>query len=144
MVSQIIALFCCGSFFGAALYISLAQHPATLAAGDSVGGRFFPPMYKRAAPLQIVLALIGFIAALIAWYFSEILLWLIGAIFLISVIPITLIFIKPINDILLAADNNPESEKTQQLLKRWGPKHWWRTIVSGLAFILYLIAAVNS
>ena len=42
MILQVIALFCCGSFFGAALYIALAQHPATLEAGVSVGGRFFP------------------------------------------------------------------------------------------------------
>ena len=27
---ELIALFSCGTFFGAAFYISLAQHPATL------------------------------------------------------------------------------------------------------------------
>lgn len=65
---QIIALFCCSTFFGAALYISLAQHPAILEAGTSVWRRFFPPMYKRAAPLQIALALVGFIAGLVLWH----------------------------------------------------------------------------
>lgn len=142
MIIQIIALFCCGTFFGAAVYISLAQHPATLEAGVTVGGRFFPPMYNRAAPMQIVLALVGFVAGGLAWYNSENFWWLVGGVFLISVVPITLVFIKPINDVLLKPDNDPESEDTQKLLLKWGPKHWIRTVVSGIAFLLYLYAAV--
>lgn len=142
MLVNILAIFCCGTFFGAALYISLVQHPAALEAGVSVGGRFFAPMYKRAAPLQIALAVIGFISGMVAWYIHASLLWLLGAVFLVSVIPITLIFIKPINDVLLNKDNDPDSDNTQTLLAKWGPKHWWRTIVSGIAFLLYLIATV--
>lgn len=142
MIIEIIALFCCGTFFGAAVYISLAQHPAAIEAGVTVGGRFFPPMYKRAAPMQIVLALIGFAAGVLAWYYSGGYLWLVGGLFLISVVPITLVFIKPINDVLLNPENDPESRDTQQLLVKWGPKHWNRTVVSGIAFLLYLFAAV--
>ncbi|MCJ8321789.1 MAG: DUF1772 domain-containing protein [Colwellia sp.] len=144
MIIQIVALFCCGTFYGAALFISLAQHPATLAAGVSVGGRFFPPMYKRAAPLQIVLALTGFIAGVLAWFNDMGLLWLVGSLLLISVVPITLILIKPINDLLLAPENDPESEITQDLLSRWGTKHWLRTIISGVAFLVYLFSAIGS
>ncbi len=143
MIIQIIALFSCGTFFGAAFYISLAQHPATLDAGVAIGGRFFPPMYKRAAPIQIISALVGFISAMIIWYQSMDILWLIGALLLFSVIPITLIFIKPINDVLLNQDNDPDSVETEKLLKQWGSKHWWRTIVSGTSFILYLVAALS-
>ncbi|WP_180140604.1 DUF1772 domain-containing protein [Desulfoluna butyratoxydans] len=144
MIIQIIALFCCGTFFGAAFYISIAQHPATLEAGVSVGGRFFPPMYKRAAPLQITLAVAGFISGVVVWFNGMSLLWLIGALFLISVVPITLIVIKPINDVLLNSDNDPDSENTQGLLSSWGPKHWLRTIASGVAFLLYLFAVVGN
>ncbi|MDA7722943.1 DUF1772 domain-containing protein [Pseudomonadales bacterium] len=90
MILEVIALFSSGTFFGAALYISLAQHPAALEADTSIGGRFFPPMYKRAAPLQIALAVAGTIAGLVAWYLSGSMLWLIGALLLASVIPITL------------------------------------------------------
>ena len=143
MILEVIALFSSGTFFGAALYISLAQHPAALEAGTSIGGRFFPPMYKRAAPLQIALAVVGTIAGLVAWYLSGSMLWLIGALLLASVIPITLIFIKPINDVLLDPANDPESEQTQTLLEQWGPKHWWRTIVSGAAFLFYLVVALD-
>ena len=67
-----------------------------------------------------------------------------GALLLISVVPITLIAIKPINDILLAPDNDPDSLETGALLQRWGPKHWLRTVVSGISFLLYLIAVVGA
>lgn len=144
MIIELVGIFCCGTFFGAAVYISIAQHPAALKAGVSVGGRFFPPMYNLAAPMQIALAVIGFLAGLVVWYASSDILWLIGSLLLISVIPITLIIIKPVNDILLNPDNDPDSPETEALLKRWGPKHWLRTIVSGAAFILYLIAALNT
>jgi uncharacterized membrane protein len=142
ILTQIIALFCCGTFFGAALYISLAQHPAAIEAGVAVGGRFFSPMYKRAAPMQIGLALAGFITGLLAWYSNGDYLWLVGAVSLVSVIPITLVFIKPINDVLLNPENDPESEDTEKLLLQWGPRHWMRTVVSGTAFLFYLCAAV--
>ena len=142
MIFELIALFACGAFFGAALYISLVQHPAALEAGVSVGGRFFPPMYKRAAPLQIALAVVGFAGGLAAGVFNSSLLWFVGALSLISVVPLTLLFIKPINDVLLNPANNPESEETKNLLEKWGTKHWWRTLVSGASFLLYLLAAV--
>ena len=144
MILQIIALFSCGTFFGAALYISIAQNPALLEAGVTAGEQFFPPMYKRAAPMQVILALAGFISAMIVWYQSMNAFWLFGALLLFSVIPITLIFIKPVNDVLLSAGNNPDSADTERLLKTWGTKHWWRTTVSGIAFMLYLVAILNS
>ena len=142
MIFEIIAILCCGVFFGAALYISVAQHPATLEVGVTFGGRFFPPMYNRAAPIQIATAVVGFLAGLGAWYFGSEIAWLIGAILLVSVIPITLIIIKPVNDILLAPGNDPDSPETEALLESWGPRHWLRTIVSGAAFVLYLVAAL--
>ena len=141
---ETIALFSCGTFYGAALYITLAQHPAALEAGVAVGGRFFPPMYKRAAPMQIVLALTGFLAGIAAWLMGLGVLWLVGAALLISVVPITLYLIKPINDKLLAPDNYPESAATQELLIQWGPQHGLRTVASGLAFLVYLYATVSA
>jgi len=137
MILELIALFSCGTFFGAAVYISLAQHPATLESGVAVGGRFFPPMYKRAAPMQVILAVAGVMAGIVLGYLNSELLWYVGALLLFSVIPITLIVIKPINDILLSPENDPDSAETQALLKRWGPKHWWRSLTSGFAFVVY-------
>jgi len=48
---EFIALGCAGLFAGAAVYISLVQHPATATLGTLVAVAFFVPMYSRAAPL---------------------------------------------------------------------------------------------
>lgn len=143
MILEIIALFSCGTFFGAAIYISLAQHPAVLEAGGTVGGQFFPPMYKRAASIQVPLALFGFVSGGILGYQSSEILWLAGALLLLSVIPITLVFIKPVNDILLSSETLADLTEIESLLILWGKKHWWRSIVSGASFLLYLYVAVN-
>ena len=143
MILEIIAILGCGTFFGAAIYISLAQHPAMLEAGPAIGGRFFPPMYNRAANMQVACAVVGFLTGLICWYQSANLLWLLGALLLISVVPITYILIKPINDILLSPDLDPDSPDVEGLLVRWGPKHWLRSLVSGAAFVVYLYVGLS-
>ncbi len=139
-IASLVAIFCAGTFFGAALYISIAQHPATLEAGPNVGGRFFPPMYRRAAPMQIFLTIIGTVAGAVAWTLGGNSMWLVGALFLVSVIPITLLIIKPINDRLLDPSHNPDEPDTERLLRQWGPRHWIRSTVSCIAFILFLVA----
>jgi uncharacterized membrane protein len=133
-----LAIFGCGTFFGASAYISLVQHPASIEAGGSVAGRLFAPMYRRAAVMQIALAVVGSAAGLAVWILSGGVLWLVGALLLISVVPITRLFIKPINDVLLSPTNDPETLVTQVLLKRWGSKHWIRTAVSGAALLISL------
>ncbi len=140
LLLEIAATFCAGVFFGAAVYISIAQHPAVLEAGAHVGKRFFGPMYRRAAPMQIVLAVGGSLAGIARWSMGNGLMWIVGSLCLLSVIPITLVVIKPINDVLLNADSTPHESDTGALLKKWGPKHGWRSIVSGVAFVLFLLA----
>lgn len=73
------ALFFCGAFFGAAVYISMAQHPATMTAGIAFASQFFPPMYDLASRLQIALAVGGTLAGAILWYQTQDSLWALGA-----------------------------------------------------------------
>ena len=138
-VLELIATFCTGVFFGAAIYISIVQHPAVMKAGPGVGGRFFPPMYRRAAPMQISLAVVGTLSGFAVFGVGGNILWAIGSLFLVSVIPITLVVIKPINDVLLDESREPDASDTERLLRQWGLRHWWRSIVSGIAFILFLL-----
>ena len=101
ILNEFLAIFFCGTFFGVAIYISIAQHPATMKAGIPVAEIFFPPMYRLAAPMQIVSALGGTVTGLVQWFFGGGALWLVGALFLFFVIPFTVLFLKPINDQLL-------------------------------------------
>jgi hypothetical protein len=133
-----VACLCAGVFFGAAAYISLVQHPAALEAGSDVAVRFFPPMYRRAAPMQAGLAVLGTVAGLLRWLVAGGGGWFFGALFLGSVVPLTLAVIKPINDELLTPDRASDPTYDMDLLVRWGQLHWLRTIASGIAFLSFL------
>jgi len=141
---EFFAIFLCGTFFGAAVYISIAQHPACMKAGVPVAAKFFPPMYNLAAPLQIALAVGGTVAGLIQWYLVSDALWAIGAALLVFVMPFTLIVLKPINDQLLDPNTERSNSETESLLNQWAPRHWVRSIASGMSFIVYLWASVSS
>ena len=136
-VTRLLATFCCGVFFGAALYISLVQHPAALETGNEFAARFFGPMYRRAAGLQASLALVGCASAIWGWLSGAGALWLAVAVVIGSVIPFTLMVIKPVNDALL--QNRNAASEIAALLTRRGYLHWARTVASGLAFLLYLV-----
>lgn len=136
-VTTLLATLCCGVFFGAALYISLVQHPAALETGNEFATRFFGPMYRRAARLQASLALVGCASAVLAWLSGAGALWLAAAVVIGSVIPFTLIVIKPVNDALLR--NRDAASEVATLLTRWSYLHWARTGASGLAFLLCLV-----
>ncbi len=138
------ALFFCGTFFGAAVYISIAQHPAAMRAGVPVAAKFFPPMYSLAAPMQIVSAVAGTLAGLVQLYLSGNTLWAIGAALLVFVIPFTLIVLKPINDQLLDPNTERSDPQTEELLNQWAPRHRVRSIASGLSFAVYLWASVSA
>ncbi len=144
ILTEFLALFLCGTFFGAAVYISIAQHPASMKAGVSVAAKFFPPMYGLAAPMQIVSALGGTLGGLVQWYLTDNVLWAIGAAFLIFVIPFTLVVLKPINDQLLDSEAQRTESETEKLLNLWAPRHLVRSIASGLSFAIYLWASIAS
>lgn len=82
MFFSFLATQCAGVFFGAAVYISVGQHPAALAADGVVPARLFTPMYRRAAPMQATLAVIGGISGLITWVIGFAWGWLVGGIVL--------------------------------------------------------------
>jgi len=139
-VSELLAVFCCGVFFGAALYITLVQHPAALQVGSSFAGAFFGPMYRRAAPMQVALALVGSLTGLWTWWQGAGSAWLAGALLLFSVVPFTLLRMSSVNQLLLAHAAGREDSETDALLRRWGSLHAARTVLSGLSFVVFLWA----
>jgi len=132
-----LATLSCAVFFGAALYISLVQHPAALEAGDEIYLRYFPAMYRRAAVMQAGAAVLGSLAGIVAWRTAGTRLWLAAAILLGSAVPLTLLVIKPVNDVLMSQDAS-RSADVGALFARWGRLHLVRTIASGTALLCCL------
>jgi hypothetical protein len=100
-LSESLALLSSGLFAGAALYISLVEHPARMLCGTTIAVTQFAPSYKRATVMQASLAAFGTLAAIIAWLQGAPAPWLVGGLLLGAVIPFTLMVILPTNKHLL-------------------------------------------
>ena len=66
-LAKFLTTLSCGLFAGAAIYISLVEHPARLECGTELATTEFGPSYRRAAVMQTSLAAIGFVCAIWAW-----------------------------------------------------------------------------
>jgi uncharacterized membrane protein len=131
---ELIATVAAGLWAGISIYIAWVEHPSVLKVGVGVATEYFRVMSKRTAPLMMVLAAIGGIAAIVAWYQASELLWLFGGALLLFMFPFTAIFIVPTNLRLLKVE--PESGEAAQLHERWSRMHWIRTILGVPPFLL--------
>ena len=135
---QFLATYACSIFSGAALYVSLVEHPARMSCGVVLAITEWVPSYKRAAIMQASLAILGSVFAFLAWNFGANILWLIGGFIFILVVPYTLIVMMPTNKGLLSPDLDKSAESTYQLLKKWNRLHLVRVLLSSIALIIFL------
>jgi uncharacterized membrane protein len=140
---QIVATLGTGLFCGAALYITLVEHPARMECGTALAVAEFGPSYRRATVMQASLAAISFVTAISAWLTSSKSLWLAGGIFIVAVIPFTLVIILPTNNRLLDPSLDRSSDLALQLLSRWERLHAVRTALSLISFVVFLFALGN-
>jgi uncharacterized membrane protein len=93
--------------------------------------------------MQAPLAVIGSLAALASWWFDRGLTWLIGGLLLLLIIPFTLIVMWPTNKRLESQELDLRSEEAGWLLRRWGRLHAVRSILSVLAFAIFLFLLLS-
>lgn len=134
MAFEFFATVCAGLFAGAAMYISLVEHPARLECGTEIATMVFGPSYRRATWMQASLAAIGLLAAIAAWSQGRGPVVLVGGMLLGAVIPFTLVVLLPTNKRLLDPSLDPASPAARALLERWGRLHAVRTLASAIAF----------
>jgi hypothetical protein len=144
VVPEIVATFASGIFAGAAVYINFVEQPARLSCGVELAVTEWRPSYKRGTVMQAPLAAIGSLAALLSWWFERRLAWLIGGLLLLLIIPFTLLVILPTNKRLENQDLDLRSEEAGRLLRRWGRLHAVRSILSVLAFVIFLFLLPGS
>ena len=139
MWALIVTAICAGLFAGAAIYINAVEHPARMSCGNDVALREFAPSYRRATVMQASLAVIGCLAGLwSAWVLGD--AWVgFGALLLGAVVPFTLVVILPTNKQLLEPSLDPSDTRTTELLTRWGSLHAVRSVLSSIAFVIYLV-----
>jgi hypothetical protein len=136
MFAEILSFIFTGLFAGAALYVSLVEHPARMSNTLDVALAEFRPSYKRAAVMQVILAVVGAAGAIGAYFLGRGVSTLVAGIVLAIVIPFTFIVIMPINRQLLDETRRAQTPDTQELLEKWGRLHNVRTIASLLALVI--------
>lgn len=136
MAFELIALLCTGLFAGAAIYVSLAEHPARVACGTAVAVAQFRPSYRRAALMQATLAAAGCLAAIGAWAAGRGVVALVGGLLLGAAIPFTLSAIMSTTTRLMDPALDASSPEAAALLARWGRLHAFRSAAGALALAL--------
>ncbi len=142
MIPKMVATLASGIFFGAALYVNVVEQPARISCGMPLAVTEWRPSYKRGTLMQAPLALLGSVSAFIAWWFQRKDAWLVGGSLFFLVVPFTLIVILPTNKRLESQELDLRSEEAGRLLRRWGRLHAFRTILSGIAFLIFLSALI--
>ncbi|MDQ8726632.1 DUF1772 domain-containing protein [Bradyrhizobium sp. LHD-71] len=143
MIFSLVALISAALFAGAALYITLVEHPARLCLDDAPLLRQWQPSYKRALPIQSGLAVIGGLAGIAAGYLSSDWRWIIGSVALLANWPFTLLMIMPINKRLLAMDQNQAGTESRRMLVQWGKLHNVRSALGTIAVLLFAWASAD-
>ncbi len=134
MLFELLATLCAGLFAGAAVYVTLVEHPARLECGTELAAREFGPSYRRGARMQASLAAVGLLSAVVAWIQGRGLPVLVGGILLGAVIPFTLLVVLPTNKRLLDPALDRSSAEAAALLARWGNLHAVRSALGVVAF----------
>ena len=122
---------------GAALYITLVEHPARLSLNDASMLAQWQPSYKAALPIQSGLAVLGGVLGLVAWYQTRDWHWVAGSVVLLANWPFTLLGIMPTNKRLMAMSPADASAESSKLLRRWGSLHAVRSVLGSLSAALF-------
>ena len=134
---SIAALVFATLFTGAALYISLVEHPARLGLADGPLLAQWQPSYKRALPIQSGLAIAGGAAGLIVGYLSADWRWGIGSILLLANWPFTLFVIMPVNKHLMAKPVSEAGTESRTMLVQWGKLHNVRSALGAATTLFF-------
>jgi hypothetical protein len=144
MLTGLAALVAAALFTGAAVYINVAEQPARLGLDDRAMLAEWQPSYKRGLSMQASLAVIGFLLGAAAWWQLGGWQWLAGAVLLVANWPYTMFGIMPTNNQLMATDPSSAGPDTRGLIVTWGKLHAVRSLLGGLATIMFVWAALRA
>lgn len=133
---DLIALLSIGLFAGAALYVTLVEHPARRACGTAAAVTEFRPSYRRGAVMQASLAALGCLVGVGDWARGHGVLPLAAGLLMAAAIAFTLLVILPTNKHLLDPALDSGSAEAATLLARGGHLHAVRTLLGAAALLL--------
>ncbi len=125
-------------FTGAAVYVTLVEHPARLTCSTPTAIAGWRPSYRRATIMQASLAVAGSLLAVAAWLNGYGAVWLTAGLLLGSVVPFTLAIMWPTNKHLESPALDASTDEARTLLVHWGNLHACRCALSLVALFLMI------
>jgi hypothetical protein len=132
---QFITYLACAIFAGAALYVTLVEHPARMHCETRIAATQWAPSYGRGALMQAPLAIIALLGGVAAWWMGAPICWLIAGLSVGAAVPFTLLAIMPTNHRLQESGRDLGSAETRMLLQHWGRLHAVRTLLGMIALV---------
>lgn len=129
-------------FAGAALYVSVAEHPARIRLDNHAALAEWHIAYPRATIMQVTLALAAGFLGLIEGLTTMDPRWLVGSAVIFANIPYTLLVVWGTNKQLNAIPADRASPESRELLVQWARLHTVRTLL-GLAGALLFAWALR-
>jgi hypothetical protein len=136
-----LALIAAAAFTGAAIYVTVAEHPARLDLDDPALLRQWQSSYPRASVMQASLALGSALLGVAVYWSNADWRWLVGAVLMFANLPFTLLVILPTNKRLQALNPPAADASTRALTETWARLHLGRNALGLLAIAAYLWAA---
>lgn len=140
----IMALTLSAIFFGAAIYINFAEHPARMGLDTRSTLLQWEPSYRRGFAMQATLAVASAIFAGLTWWQTGNWQWLVGGAVILANWPFTLIVIMPVNHQLQAIAPDQTDSNTRALLVRWGQLHAVRSGLSAVSTIIFISLVISA
>lgn len=138
MLLLILATLATGVFAGAAIYINVVEHPARVSCGTERAIQEFIPSYRRASVMQASLALVGAACGLTTGWQQQDGMVIAAALLIGAVVPFTLAIVAPTNKRLLAPSLDRRGPVAAALLRRWAALHAVRSVLSSIAFAMFV------
>lgn len=146
MLVLLVALLAATLFTAAALYITLVEHPARLALAEGPMLIQWQQSYRRALPIQSVLALVAGMSGVgVGWVLGSGIA-VAGGLAMLANWPFTVAALLPINRRLFVATAGTGDSGSHRLLLRWGRLHDVRSLLgmAGMALLLCAFLQVTA
>ena len=143
MIFGQVALVVAALFAGAAVYITVAEHPARLRLADGPLLAQWQPAYQRGFMMQGSLAVVAFLIGMTAWWQTKDWRWALGACVMVTNWPYTVILMMPTNKALMAMDPARPGSGARLLIQKWGTLHAVRTGLGFTATAIFLWASLR-